>query len=242
MARRTAFTLLEIILVVVLVGIVAALAVPAMNAAFATYEVRQAASRVRARIIEARSRAIEHGIPYGFVYLSGGTRHGFAACQSLLDAMANGTVATRLSEQYRRNPYDIHLFDLAEGFRLLPTEPAMSSDTATSSTTAADPLLVLLTPERQLARRYGSPLLAEVLRHTGLSSDTTNGIILYPDGATSGGTVVVVSPAGLAVVVEIDELTGQVTVSDVRRVQFQDQNPSDRRTGPRLPEQDRRVQ
>ncbi len=244
MSRR-AFTLLDIILVLVLVGILAALAVPAMNAAFATYEVKQAANRLRARIREARSRAVEHGVPYAFLYVPGSPQHGFAACKSLLDALSATVGQSTLSELYRANPYDIHMFQFEDGFRLVHGTPsgnglAQQAAGTGSTPTSSDPLLQLLTPEEDLIAQSGSPLVAEALRQSGLPTSGTAAVLLFPDGTTTGDVITVVGPNNLAVVVTIDELTGEVVLSDAMTVApAQGTGPSVQR---RLPRWDRRVQ
>ncbi len=234
--RRRGFTLLDIILVLVLVGILAALAVPAMNAAFAVYEVKQAANRLRTRILEARRRAVEHGVPYAFVYVPGGTRHGFAACQSLLDAMSTGTGQSTQATPYRANPYDVHLFDFEQGFQLLKGEPTSSA--GQTAQPSPDPLLQLLTPEEELLAGSGSPLVAEALRQTGLTTNTA-ALLLFPDGTSTGGKLTIVGPNGLAVVLTVDQLTGQVTISDT--ISVTREGTARGPVQPRLPQWDRSV-
>ncbi len=239
--RCGAFSLLEIMLVLVIVGVVAALAVPAMNAAFATYEVRQAAQRIRTRIIEARRRAVERGVPYAFVYVEGGRQHGFAACQSLADLFTLPGATPVLPDAVRRNPYDAHLFELEEGFQIAAGSLTSQGEEATRpQITGADPLLLLLTPEERLTELAGSPWLTEALRATGIDRyGSANGIVWQPDGTTTGLELTIVGPHGFAVSLTVDGVTGRVKLGEVQKVSGGEQiAPSQ----PRLPGFDRRLQ
>lgn len=235
--RSRGFSLLEIMLVLVIVGIVAALAVPAMNAAFATYEVRQAAERVRTRILEARRRAVERGVPYAFVYVNGGAEHGFAACQSLADALTLSGAATTLSDAIARNPYDVHLFALEEGFRIVTGTAEQGS--AGAESWSGDPLILMLTPDPKLASTVGTPFLAEVVRQTGLNErGTVEGLVWNPDGTTLSYDLTVISPAGFATTIHVSGNTGATRLSEVFKVETDAVTTS---PGQRLPQFDRRI-
>jgi type II secretion system protein H len=64
--RRSGYTLFELILVVAVMGIVAALAVPLIGTMYGDKKLTAAADMVRARWADARSRAAEEGRPYRF--------------------------------------------------------------------------------------------------------------------------------------------------------------------------------
>jgi len=68
--RRRAYTLLEIVLVMALVVIFAAIAVPTISTMYASYKVRAASDTIRAGYAQARSHAIEESRRYrvGVIY------------------------------------------------------------------------------------------------------------------------------------------------------------------------------
>jgi prepilin-type N-terminal cleavage/methylation domain-containing protein len=66
MTRRSAYTLLEVLLVLVLLGVLAALAVPALDTMYSDVRARAAADTVRAAWSEAHSRAVNESRPYRF--------------------------------------------------------------------------------------------------------------------------------------------------------------------------------
>jgi len=64
--RRTAFTLLEVLLVMAILLIIAAVCIPTMTAMFGDTKVRGAGDEVRYAMAEARARSIDNGVPYRF--------------------------------------------------------------------------------------------------------------------------------------------------------------------------------
>jgi type II secretory pathway pseudopilin PulG len=67
--RRSAYTLLEVILVATLLAIFAAVSVPTISTLYSAYKVRAAADAVRAGYANARSHAIEESRRYRSSYL-----------------------------------------------------------------------------------------------------------------------------------------------------------------------------
>lgn len=70
--RRDAFSLMEVILVLVLLVIVAAIAVPYTESMFREARPRAAADAVRAALLQARTHAMEEGRSYRFAIIPGG--------------------------------------------------------------------------------------------------------------------------------------------------------------------------
>ena len=68
---RQAFTLFEIIVVMALLVVVAALVYPSLESGYGYYKVRGAADTVRGALAEARTRAMEEGRPYRFAVVWG---------------------------------------------------------------------------------------------------------------------------------------------------------------------------
>lgn len=70
-ARRTGFTLLELMLVMMLILIAAALTVPVIETMLSDGRVKAARDMVRARWADARGRAMREGRPYKFSTIAG---------------------------------------------------------------------------------------------------------------------------------------------------------------------------
>jgi Tfp pilus assembly protein FimT len=70
-ARRLAFTLFEVLLVLALLVIVAALALPSVEAMYADHKVQAAADLLRSAWADARTRAMEEGQAYRFAVVLG---------------------------------------------------------------------------------------------------------------------------------------------------------------------------
>ncbi|HXG13173.1 MAG TPA: hypothetical protein VNK04_25675 [Gemmataceae bacterium] len=68
---RPSFTLVEMVLVLALIVIIAAITIPSLDAMYADYKVMAAVDTVRARWAEARSRAVDEGRPYRFAVVRG---------------------------------------------------------------------------------------------------------------------------------------------------------------------------
>ena len=66
--HRRAFTLLEILIVVVILAVAAGLAVPVVQRAFTSQRISKASSLVRAAMNSARNRSMRSGEVYGFYY------------------------------------------------------------------------------------------------------------------------------------------------------------------------------
>jgi prepilin-type N-terminal cleavage/methylation domain-containing protein len=72
MRNRTAFTLLEIMLVLVLLLVAASLTLPMIGSMYQSAKVRAAADAVRAALLQARAHAMNEGRDYRFSVLPGG--------------------------------------------------------------------------------------------------------------------------------------------------------------------------
>jgi prepilin-type N-terminal cleavage/methylation domain-containing protein len=66
MAHRRGFTLLEVILVMTVIVLLAAMALPSIETMYGDVKVTAAADQIRGRWADARTKAIEEGRPYRF--------------------------------------------------------------------------------------------------------------------------------------------------------------------------------
>jgi type II secretory pathway pseudopilin PulG len=71
---RPGITLLELLVVLALLIILAAVALPSVSALWGNARQKAAADTIRARLADARGRAMEHGTPFRLAVSSDGTR------------------------------------------------------------------------------------------------------------------------------------------------------------------------
>jgi prepilin-type N-terminal cleavage/methylation domain-containing protein len=64
--RRRAYTLFELVLVLVILVVLAAIAYPSLDSMYASFRMTQAADQIRARWADARSQAMNEGRAYRF--------------------------------------------------------------------------------------------------------------------------------------------------------------------------------
>jgi prepilin-type N-terminal cleavage/methylation domain-containing protein len=92
MPRRAAFTLLELLLVMVMIVMVLAIAYPALDKYIAEARLQAGADHLRTRFAEARSHAIETGQPYLFAVKPGESGYRLAPDDSdSNNGIGNGT-------------------------------------------------------------------------------------------------------------------------------------------------------
>jgi type II secretory pathway pseudopilin PulG len=69
--RRSAFTLLELVLVIAVIIALAAVLYPSLEPLYDYYKLSAAADTVKAGMLQARAQAVEEGRPYAFAILPG---------------------------------------------------------------------------------------------------------------------------------------------------------------------------
>ncbi len=75
MARRSAYTLFEVILTTAVIAITATLTLPSLDGMYPAYRVNAAVDTVRAAWAQGRAHAIEEGRPYRFAVSPGGDNY-----------------------------------------------------------------------------------------------------------------------------------------------------------------------
>lgn len=75
MSRRSGFTLMELMLVLALMVVIAAISYPSLDSLYGTFRVTAAADAVRAAWAQARAHAVNEGCPYRFGITSGGASY-----------------------------------------------------------------------------------------------------------------------------------------------------------------------
>jgi len=185
--RRGGFTLFELIVVMAVISVIAAMAAPAVLSRVRANAVAQGAESVRDILSRARTYAIDGGIDYQFRFEPSG-RNFVVLPMELEPSDSNSTMPGDLASNYLRLSGE-----LDEGFRLMP---AASSLSAIESLEAA---------------WFGQLDNALQLSQTNWSSP----IIFRFDGTADDGQFRLVTDTKLAADVSVRGLTGAVAVSSV---------------------------
>ena len=98
--RRTAFTLLEIILVMAVIVILAAVTYPSLDAMYGQSRAIAGADAFKAAMLTARAQAVEEGVPYRVTLVSG--KGNFRVAPDL-DAYWSGNAVPQKSESDNRS-------------------------------------------------------------------------------------------------------------------------------------------
>ncbi len=88
---QSGFTLLEILLVLAVLVVITALAVPAATTVFSGQQLRTTGDVIRARFADCRIRAIKSGDVYGFFYKPGGGEYWMAPVNTGFRSLLNGS-------------------------------------------------------------------------------------------------------------------------------------------------------
>ncbi|QDT63626.1 prepilin-type N-terminal cleavage/methylation domain-containing protein [Calycomorphotria hydatis] len=88
---RAAFTLFELLLVLVVLSVVAAMVVPTLGRAMSTRPLRAAADDLRQLLTEVRRDAIDAGVPLKFEYVPGQREYSVAVLYETADLASTGT-------------------------------------------------------------------------------------------------------------------------------------------------------
>jgi len=193
--RRRAFTLLEVLIVLVILATVLALFLPTFDRLHLEYRLRQGAQLVQAKMAGARVHAIDTGIAYQFRFEPGGQR--FLVIPDDLQALvapASGTGAT-------------------PGAPLAPRIPKFLGRLP-STKAAFDPA--------STGGSMGQQLPTEWLSGISNAGDLTNvtwsaPILFHADGSATTAQIVISDKKSRSVVVSVRALTGGVSVSNIEK-------------------------
>lgn len=235
-ATPRGFSLLEIILVMVLIGIAAAIAVPAVNSAFVIYHLERGAEDFQYRISHTRLQAMETGVPYAFTFRPESDQFIVWACEPLnLNAAQSGTgtISTAVAGAVASgDAYDRHYFTLNDKpenqeFRFLTASldeslasmslshegrigqvGGTSGDSVAASSILSQRKLGLVAPSiRSMA----------ALQIPGLQlGDVVEPVVFEPDGTADRDVIIrIADRTNRYVELTIHSLTGAITVSNV---------------------------
>jgi type II secretion system protein H len=192
--RRSGFTLMEIMLVLAIVAIIAAVAWPGVQRLYAGRRLTAAADRVRSAWCQARVEAMRSGRTYAFRYEPGGDRF-----RTERDTDADGAA------------YSAATTDQAARGNTSATSAGDASQTCEEQTL---PEGVKFSADVACGRAASSAGAA-----TRTAGNSANGwsapILFYPDGTTADVQLVLMDQRSAAVRVLLRGMTGTVTVADI---------------------------
>lgn len=197
-SQRQAFTLLELLLVLALLVMLTALAVPAWNGPMQARKLTRAADQVRTEWLRARTKAIMTGEILSFRFQPG-TGHfriePRTQSKLLLAAAAASGAAGSQTLSPADNDKDLAVTPTID--RELPADVLFASGVV-----AADSRYDRLAAEDRI--RSASDILP-----------WSDPILFYPDGAATAARVIIAGERDRAVAIELRSLTGDARISGV---------------------------
>ena len=234
--KRRGFTLLEIILVLAVIGIAAAILVPTVSSAFTIYHLERASEDLQSHLLHTRLQALELGIPYAFTYRPGSDQFMVWACEPLeLDtalATSGSTSVATISARQSGDSYDRHVYELNDRtdnreFRFMSASldeallgmglshearaavvVGTSAQSAASSSLLSQQKLGLITPSLRSVAALQVPGLQ--------LGEVAEPIVFEPDGTADRDAIIrLADRSNRYVEITVHALTGAITASDV---------------------------
>jgi len=191
-SRPAAFTLIELLLVLALIAIVAALAVPTLSGSLSTWQLRAAGDNIQTRWIQTRTQAIRTGQTHVFRYLS-------------------------QSDRFLIEPWII-----GEPLPVTGLVVAEADDHVTEATRDVDDTERSLDPGRQPFRLSVGIVFAgmelpdsDLLLPEAIQDGWSSPILFHPDGTTSSTVLYLANGEGQALEVSLRGMTGTCRVGEV---------------------------
>lgn len=200
-SQRRAFTLLEILLVLAILVVIAAVSTPAIARFARTQELRSSGDVIRGEWARARVKAMKSGRVHVFVYESEGNKYSvdyWVADDDLLEAgddaalqKPDGFTTSNTDPADSQNIDPMFAEELPSGIRFVLGE---SVETSRSAAVEAD---------------------LEANKDSDKEVTWSTPILFYSDGTTSTAEIVLANKEGRAVRVSLRGLTGVAQVSEV---------------------------
>lgn len=195
MRKRRGFTLLELMLVLAVLVVIAAMTMPALGRVVETQRLKQGADQVRAAWMRTHLTAMRTGKLQMFCFENGAGRYRietwYAAEEEVEAADATEDTGRRAT------PAKAPTADAEKGEQMLPDDVVFSAGDAESD-------------------NRGSKIEDDVSMTSG--GAWSRPILFYPDGSTSNAHLVVSNKRGRAIRVDLRGLTGGVTVGEIERI------------------------
>ncbi len=192
---RAAFTLAEILLVLAVLVVIAAFAVPAVKGSLDNYQLRQSADTIRSAFANARSTAARTGLTYVFQYTPDSAEY-------TIQPWASGDEGLEMS-----------------------TAPTIDTGGSTSASSAASIQPIKTRDLPTGVKFHGAVSASSVrdLRAMSNSGDTASAIgnapqgatpiLFYADGSSSSATLILKNGRGTFVEIKLRGLTGHASAS-----------------------------
>jgi prepilin-type N-terminal cleavage/methylation domain-containing protein len=191
---RRGFSLLEMLLVLSILAVAAAVVWPSLANLYSDSQLRNGAEQVRTGLLHARLRAIERGVVYHFRYVPGDRLYQVSASDG---SIAPGDAGAQAEEE--------PVFALSAGLRFF----AEASEASAAGKQAAPPM----------SESSALPV-APVGDGASLANlEWSAPIVFRPDGTADDASLVVASADGGYVQLSVRSVTGVVNVSAVQRFQ-----------------------
>jgi hypothetical protein len=242
-----------------LIAIAAALLMPSVNSAFATYHLERAAEDLQFRIAHTRLQAMELGVPYAFTYRTENDEFMTWACEPLnvSDGLYGSGSTAAASAVTSGDAYDRHFYELNDKpdnreFRFLASSldealTAMGLDyearTLMAATTSAESVAASsVLSQQKLGLVAGSMRSIASLQIPGLQlGDVMEPLVFEPDGSADRDAIIrVADRSNRYVEITVHALTGAITNSGALSVQNLVAT-AERRTGFVAPSRSREV-
>jgi prepilin-type N-terminal cleavage/methylation domain-containing protein len=200
--RRPAFTLVELMLVLMILCVIAAMAWPVLKRTFEFARLKSAAEQVQAAFGHARVDAMNKGVPQVFHFEPGTPQYSIDVWQDDLASTEGDADSSNSSSSASA-----------------PTVTAGPSATGAAAKTGAVtrqlPETIVFTNDAQVQDARADALQSEGGSATGPAASTSSPqIMFYADGTTSEAVVTVVSPSGRKMSVTLRGFTGVSRLSD----------------------------
>lgn len=205
---RRAFTLVELLLVLALMVVLAAIAVPAMHGPMQNYKLRKAGDQVRTLFGKAQMRAIRSGQTQVLVFVPGSGKvqiQTYSSDQDMVDASPQNLILGA-PQSGTANPNSVTLMALDE---LLP-EGVLFFDAQTMGE-----MRDLFAQQQNANSASGVSSMAGGMADRDLMMQGGIPLMFYPDGTSSTAKVIITNEQDAFVVLNLRGLTGVAQVSDL---------------------------
>jgi type II secretion system protein H len=197
--RRRGFTLIEMLLVMALIVMIAALVLPALGRSMQGHRLRQSADLVRGQWARARNEAMRTGRTQIFRFQPSGNVYFVQPWYDEQDAIESSDSSSAVTDPFAASPVSSYMTDpyaVGARFEILPDDVFFMSGEILSDLR-----------DQQLETE-----IAEAGQATGIWSRP---ILFYPDGTSSTSQVILADQHGDSIIVALRGLTSTSTSSEI---------------------------